>query len=240
MLLTEQETKAICQKLLGYTKADDAQVSVGSEDYSHLRFAANAFTTSGRREDASASVTVWIDKKRGSAAANDLDEASLKMAVEDAERLARISPVDREYVPTLGPQNYKPSGGYVEATVNLSLSDRAKAIDEIIRSCEKNGVIGAGFHHAAGDAGGSATKNGNFHYRRSSLVSLSVTARTPDGGSSGYFLRNHFDVAKLDTARIGREAIQKALDSRNPRTLDPGTYSVILEAQAAGDLIHFG
>jgi len=240
VLLSEQETKAICQKLLSYTKADDAQVSVGSEDYSHLRFAANAFTTSGRREDVSASVTVWIDKKRGSASANDLDEASLKMAVEDAERLARISPVDREYVPTLGSQDYKPSGGYVEATVNLSLSDRAKAIDEIIRACEKKGVIGAGFHHASGDAGGSATKNGNFHYHRSSLVSLSVTARTPDGGSSGYFLRNHFDVAKLNTARIGREAIQKALDSRNPRTLEPGVYPVILEAQAAGDLIHFG
>src|SRR6266513_2392631 len=113
MLLTEQQTKALCQKLLSYTKADDAQVSVGSEDYSHLRFAANAFTTSGRRENAVASVTVWIDKRRGSAAANDLDDASLRTAVEDAERLARISPVDREYVPTLGPQRYKPTGGYV-------------------------------------------------------------------------------------------------------------------------------
>src|ERR1051326_4567062 len=107
MLLSEKESKNICDKLLSLTRADDAEVSVFSDDYSHLRFAANAFTTSGRREDASASVTVWIDKKRASAAANDLDEASLKMAVEDAERLARISPVDREYVPTLGPQDYK-------------------------------------------------------------------------------------------------------------------------------------
>src|SRR6266571_6008061 len=239
MLLTEKESKAICQKLLGHTKADDAEVSVSSEDFSHLRFAANGLTTSGRRENATVTVTVWIDKKRGSAAANDLDDTPLKMAVEQAEQLARISPVDREYLPTLGRQSYKPSGGYVEATVNLSLSERAKAIDGIIRACEKNGVIGAGFHHAAGDAGGSATKNGNFHYQRSSLVSLSVTARTPDGGSSGYFLRNHFDIAKLDAARIGREAILKALSSRNPRTLEPGIYPVILEAQAADDLIRF-
>jgi predicted Zn-dependent protease len=125
----------------------------------------------------------------------------------------------------------------VDATVNLALSSRAKAIDEIIRKCEKEGVIGAGFHHASGDASGSATKNGNFHYRKSSLVSLSVTARTPDGTSSGYFLRNHFDISKLETARIGHEAIQKALTSKNPRTLEPGAYPVILEAQAADDLI---
>src|SRR5437867_3165521 len=104
MLLTERESKAICDKLLRLTKADDAEVSVSSESFSHLRFAANAFTTSGRRENATARVTVWIDKKRGGAAANDLDDASLKMAVEEAERLARISPVDKEYVPTLGPQ----------------------------------------------------------------------------------------------------------------------------------------
>src|SRR5882724_8071964 len=240
MLLTEKESKAICDKLLGSAKADDAEVSVTSEDFSHLRFAANGFTTSGRRENATATVTVWIDKKRGSAAANDLDDASLKRAVEQAEQLARISPVDREYLPTLGRQSYKPTGGYVEATVNVSLSGRAQAIDEIIRACEKEGVIGAGFHHATGTASGFATKNGNFHYQRSSLVSLSVTARTPDGASSGFFLRNHFDVAKLDTARIGREAIQKALDSQNPRTLEPGVYPVILEAQAADDLIHFG
>jgi predicted Zn-dependent protease len=240
MLLTESETKAICDKLLGMTKAEDAQVSIGSDDFSHLRFAANGFTTSGRREDVSASITVWIDKKRGSAAANDLDDDSLMRAVEQAEQLARISPVDREYLPTLGPQTYKPTGGYVETTANPSLPERAKSVDAIIGACEKAGVIGAGFHHANGAAGGSATRNGNFHYRRSSLVSLSVTARTTDGGSSGFFLRNHFDVAKLNTERIGREAIKKALNSKEPRTLDPGIYPVVLEAQAVGDLAQLG
>jgi predicted Zn-dependent protease len=240
MLLTESETKALCDQLLGCTRADDAEARVNSEDYSQLRFAANGFTTSGRRESATASITVWIDKKQGSATASNLDAESLKAAVAQAEELARRAPVDKEYVPTLGPQTYRPTAGYVEATCNLSLADRAKAIDEIIRACEQAGVIGAGFHQASGTAGGFATKNGNFHFDRESQASLSVTARTPDGGSSGYFLRNHVDIAKLDTARIGREAIRKALDSRNARTLGPGTYPVILEAQAAGDLLRMG
>src|SRR5213078_3031780 len=93
--------------------------------------------------------------------------------------------------------------------------------------------------HANGTASAFATKNGNFHYQRSSLVSLSVTARTPDGGSSGFFLRNHFDVAKLDTAPIGRTAIQKAVSTKNPRTLEAGVYPVILEPQAADDILGF-
>src|SRR5262245_11804566 len=183
MLLSDNESKAICETLLSCTGADDAEASVTSEDFSHLRFAANSFTTSGRRENASAGITVWIDKKRGSASANDLDDASLKRAAEEAEQLARISPVDREYVPTLGPQSYRPSNGYVEATVNISLSERAREVDAVIRACQKAGVIGAGFHHSHATTTTSATKNGNFRYRRSSLVSLSVTARTPDGSS---------------------------------------------------------
>jgi predicted Zn-dependent protease len=237
MLLSEPQTRAICEQLLSFTKAEDASAGVSSNDLSHLRFATNSFTTCGRRESESASITVWIDKKRGSASASNLEEASLRMAVAQAEELARLAPVDKEYLPTLGAQTYRPAGGYVEATSNLSVADRARAIDEIIRRCEKAGVLGAGFHHANGSASGFATKNGNFHYQRSSLVSLSVTARTRDGGSSGYFLRNHFDIAKLNTERIGREAIQKAITSKDPRRLEPGTYSVILEAQAAEDLI---
>jgi predicted Zn-dependent protease len=239
MLLTEKEARTICEKLLSYVKADDAVVGVSSENYSHLRFATNAFTTSGARENASVSVTVWIDKKRGSASTNEIDDESLKSTVALAEQLARISPVDREYMPTLGKQTYKPVSGYAEATSNISVTSRAKTINDVIVACEKAKVVGAGFHQARGTAGASATRNGNFLYDRSSLVSLSTTARTPDGTSSGYFLRNHFDVTKLDTARVANEAIRKALDSRNPRVLDAGVYPAILEPQAVADLLGF-
>ena len=239
MLLTETEARAICEKLLSYVKADDAVVGVTSENYGHLRFASNAFTTSGARENVSVGVTVWIGGRRGSANTNEIDDESLKSTVALAEQLARISPVDREYMPTLGKQTYKPVNGYAEATSNISLSARAKTINDVIAACEKSKVIGAGFHQARGSAGASATKNGNFIYDRSSLVSLSTTARTADGTSSGYFLRNHFDVSKLDTARVANEAIRKALDSRNPRVLEPGVYPAILEPKAVADLLGF-
>jgi predicted Zn-dependent protease len=237
MLLSEKEARAICEKLMSYVKADDASVGVTSENYSHLRFAANAFTTAGARENISVNVTVWIGNRRGAASTNEIDDESLKTAVALAEQLARISPVDREYMPTLGAQTYKPVNGFVEATSNISLASRAKAIGDVLGACEKSKIIGAGFHQARGRAGATMTKNGNFDYERSSLVSLSTTARTADGTSSGYFLRNHFDVAKLDTARVANEAIRKALDARNARVLDAGVYPAILEPQAVADLL---
>lgn len=240
MLLDEREARAITSKLLGYVKADDAAVGVSAEEYSHLRFAANAITTSGRREDATASVTVWIGGRRGAATTNALDDASLRAAVAQAETLARVSPVDREYVPTLGPQVYKPTVQYAEATRRITPSARARTAGEIIALCERANVVGAGFHQASASAAASATKNGNFHFERETDVSLSVTARTADGTGSGYFQRGHFDAAQFDPLRVARESIAKAVGSRSPRQLDPGTYTVVLEAQAVGDLYSLG
>lgn len=237
MLLNEVEVKTLTAKILSMVNADDASAGVSSNKQSHLRFAGNNVLTSGSREGRNANVTVWIGGKRGTASTNDLDDSSLKAMVDQAEKIARNAPPDREYMPTLGKQAYKPVNGYVEATANLSLTDRAKQIGAILTECEKSGVIGAGFHSAGSQTGGSATKNGNFEYERSTSVGLSVTARTPDGTSSGYFLRGHHDIAKLDTMRIARESIRKALEGKNARAIEPGIYTVILEPQAVADLI---
>jgi predicted Zn-dependent protease len=237
MMLTERESRRLCEKILDYTKAEDAVVNVSSDSLSHLRFAGNAFTTSGTRNSAGVQVTVWNDRKRGSASTSETDDASLKAAVEQAEQLARLSPVDVEYLPTLGPQDYRPVRGYVEATANVSAGARARVVNEAISACEKAKVVGAGFYRTSASANATATKHGNFSFERSSLVSLGMTARTPDGGSSGYFLRSHFDVAKFDPHRVAREAIRKALESREPRTLSAGAYPVILEPQAVADLL---
>lgn len=239
MLLTENEAKKICEKTLSLTKADDASVSVSNSEVSHVRFAENAFTTSGKRENRGINITVWIGGKRGSSSTNDFDESSIKDAIEQAEKIASLAPPDREYMPTLGAQTYKPVNDYVEATANISLANRAKAIGNILAECEKAKIIGAGFYQSQANVSASATKNGNFNFERSTVVGLSVTGRTSDGTSSGYFARGHFDVNKLDTARIAREAIKKTLDGRNAKTLDPSVYTVILEPQAVADMLGF-
>ena len=239
MLLTEQEARNITEKLLSFVKADDASVGVNSEQLSHLRFADNSFLTSGQTEERGASVTVWIGGRRGAASTSDFDDASLRATVEQAEQIARLAPIDREYLPTLGKQTYKPVNAFVEATANLSLAARAKAIGDILALSEKEKVISAGFHQARARSSGFATKNGNFGFDKTAVVGLSVTARTSDGESSGYFARNHFDISRLDTNRIAREAIRKALEGRNARTMEPGVYSVILEPQAVADLLGF-
>ncbi len=236
MLLGESEAKAICAKALGLVKADDVEITLSGEKLSHLRFAVNAFATSGYHEDLELTATVWIGQRKGSATTNELSDAALRAVVAEAEEIARVSPVDEEYLPTLTAQTYQPAGGFVEATLDLPLEARARAVGDVVARCERAGAVGAGFHQARGSVDAGATKNGNFRYGRATLASLSLTARTPDGTGSGYAIRNHFDIAKLDTSRVASVAVEKALASRQPRALDPGVYTVILEPQAVADL----
>ena len=126
MLLNENEAKQITDKILSYVKADDAQVSVSSEKYCHPRFARNAFLTSGNTVERGANITVWIEGKRGLSSTTDFDDASLKAMVEEAEKIAEISPVDREYLPTLGKQKYKESNAFAEDTAKISLEKSCK------------------------------------------------------------------------------------------------------------------
>jgi predicted Zn-dependent protease len=237
MLISADEARRITGRVIGLIEADDASVEVTSRVHRHLRFAANAFQTSGDRDGRSVTVTVWVDRRRGSATTTELGDGALMRLVDQAQELARLAPVDLEYVPTLGPQKYEPTRQYVEDTARLSLADRARAVDQALTESERAGVVLAGFHQAQSTATAHATKNGNFAYERATIASLGVTARTPDGAGSGYFLRSHNDIRRLDTRQIAREAIRRARESTGARTLEAGPYPVVLEAQAVADLI---
>src|SRR5690606_21566298 len=68
-------------------------------------------------------------------------------------------------------------------------------------------------------------------------VTYTVTMRTDDGTGSGWVTRDFHDVNKLDTSEASRVAIDKALQSRNPKAIEPGKYTVILEPAASAELI---
>jgi predicted Zn-dependent protease len=238
-MLTEAESRALCEAALSRSQAGDASVEVRSETTSHARFADNSLTTSGRAEDVTIRVTAWVDRRRGTATTNDPSPDAVAGAVAEAEQIARISPVDREYVPTVGAATYPAGGGFAAPTVDLSLPDRAEVLRSVIDACRGRDVAGAGFHEAGGTAVAVATRNGNFRYRRSSHASLALTARTGDGTGSGYFGRDHFDVRRIDHARVAGQAVDKAVRSRGARPIEPGAYRVILEPQAAYDLLNF-
>lgn len=241
-MLTREEALRLCETVLSRAReagAEDANVSLQSSVESHARFADNRISTSGRSEDLEITSTVWVGRRRGSIVGNDPSADALTRMADEAVQIARVSPVHREYVPTLGPLEYPEARGFATATANVDVTARATALEAVVAACRGAKVTGAGFHTARASSIAAATANGNRRYFRSSEAGLSVTARTADGTGSGYYAGDHFDIARLDTKRIAEQAVMKAVRSREPKALEPAAYPVILEPQAVADLVGF-
>ena len=241
-MVNREEALRICETVLAHAKAagaEDATVSLRSTTQQHARFADNRITTSGRAEDLQITTTVWVARKRGSSIGNDAGAGALKQLADEAVQIARVSPVHREYLPTLGPRTYPEHRGYAASTANVDLDARARTLNGVLASCRTAKVIGAGFHSAGELATAEATANGNRRYFRSTTADFSVTARAADGTGSGYFSSDHFDLSKLNAQHVVDQAVGKAVKSRQPKPIEPGVYPVILEAQAVADLLGF-
>jgi predicted Zn-dependent protease len=241
-VLNRDDALTMCATVLAHAKAagaEDAAVSLRNTGQSHARFADNRITTSGRAEDLQITTTVWVGRRRGTSSGNDSSADALKQLADEAVQIARVSPVHREYLPTLGAHTYSDHRGYAAATANIDLEARARTLNGVLASCRTAKVTGAGFHTASEVATAEATANGNRRYFLSTNADFSVTARAADGTGSGYFSSDHFDLSKLNAQHVVDQAVNKAVTSRGPKPIEPGVYPVILEAQAVADLLGF-
>jgi predicted Zn-dependent protease len=240
--LSREQAKALADRVLTFAKADETRVNITTGWSGNTRFAGNEITTSGGSTNTTITVTSTIGRRRASAQTNILDDASLKRTVESAESLTRLSPENPELVPELGPQDYATVNGYFDSTAGLDPEKRAAATKSAIDAAESAGGAGsnifvAGFLEANAGANAIATSRGLFAYHRSTSANLGVTARTPDGTGSGWSNAGARDWGKINAAALGSIASQKAVASRNPRAIEPGLYTVVLEPAAVSDIM---
>lgn len=235
--LSESDARAVLTKVLGFSKADECEASLTGGRSGNLRFARNAVSTSGARENTSLRVQSSYGKKTGTATINEFDDASLEKVVRGAEELAQLAPENPEYVEFLGPQEYLKPVSYFESTAGIDPAFRARAAATSIKLCKDKKLEAAGF--LQDDAGYTAQANtrGLKGYHRTSGIDFSVTVRTPDDKGSGYGIADFNDAKKLDTAAVSAVASEKAARSRETRAIEPGKYTVILEPAASVDLI---
>ncbi len=235
--LSASEAKALLQKVLSFSKADECQVTLDGGKTGNLRFARNAVSTSGAAETLSIGVRSSFGKKSGTTSLNEFDDASLEKVVRRSEELARVAPENPEHVKLLGPQTYLQPKAYFESTAGITPDFRASAAAASINPCKAKGFSAAGFQQDYSGFTAVANSAGLFGYQKSSGADFSVTIRTADGKGSGYGVCDFNDAAKLDTGSISEIAIQKAMRSQETKAIEPGKYTVILEPAASVDLI---
>ncbi len=238
-MYTEQQAKAILDKVIALSKADECTATLQGGVNGNIRFALNNVSTSGSVSDADLAVQVAFGKRVGVATINEFDDESLQRVVRRAEELARLAPENDEFMPAIGKQTYTPSKTYNQTIANITPEYRAKVAVDSINPCKNNGLIAAGFFSDNVGFFAMANSNGNFAYQQSTGLDYTCTVRTDDGTGSGWVARNVADANDFDANKEIKTAISKAKGSRDAKALEPGKYTVILEPAASAGLISF-
>jgi predicted Zn-dependent protease len=237
MIISEAEAKRTTRKVLQLSKADSAVVTLSGHDRGNVRFALNSATTTGFQDELTLTVESNFGKRSGSASTNEFDDRAIEAVVRKCEQIARLAPENPEFLPPLGAQQYLESRAWFKSTAQARPSKLAALCGPVIQEADAAGVTAAGFLEAGATCAAMATSNGLFVYEPSTAVRFTVSARTSDGTGSGWAGQHQHDVARLNVSRLGKTAMQKTVQSRNPVALEPGKYTVILEPPAVCDLL---
>lgn len=238
-ILTQEQTKRICDRVLSFSKADECTVTVRGSRVGNIRFARNAVSTAGLADDTTIAVQVAFGKRVGTATINEFDDKSLEKVVRRAEDLARLAPENPEFMPTIGKQEYKASQTFVQRTADIDPEFRAQAAAYSIEESRKNKLVAAGFFIDSTSFEAIANSNGVFGHQIATSLDYTCTVRTEDGRGSGWVKRSARDAGRFDAREAANVAIEKALRSVDAKALEPGRYTVILEPAATNDLLGF-
>ena len=238
-IYTEEQAKAILDKAIKASKADQCSATLNGGINGNIRYALNSVSTSGRVSDCDLAVEVAFGKRIGTATINSFDDASIEAVVRRAEELAKLAPENPEFVPAIDRQAYKASGTWSDKTAAITPEYRASVAAACIEPCRKDKLVAAGFFTDNASFSAIANSKGNFGYQKTTGVDFTCTVRTDDGHGSGWVARNLGDVSKFDAKSDIQTAIRKAKGSADAKALEPGKYTVILEPAASAGLISF-
>lgn len=236
-IFSKEEAKRILEKVIQYSKADGCQANLNGTNGGNIRYARNTVSTAGENDDVTLAVQCNFGKKSGVATVNEFDDASLEKVVRRAEELARLAPENPEFMELLPQQEYLPSKTFAPATAKITPEDRANAANNSITPAAAKDITAAGFMEDAHNFSAMMNSKGLFGYNEDTNVNFTVTMRSNDGTGSGWVTRDYNDFSKLNTAQASQIAIEKALQSRNAKAIEPGKYTVILEPAASVDLL---
>jgi predicted Zn-dependent protease len=233
-MYSRDEVKAITDKVIDMSKADAIEVEFTGGERSATRFANSNITANMVQYERNLSVTIHVGTRSATASTRDFDEASLRTAVEDAQKRAQEARENPDAVPLVeGPQDYVTVEAVLPSGVSFGPAERARMVKQSLDVCQKKGVIGSGYIPKVHLTTCTANSKGLFAYYQYAEASFTLTCRTKDGGGSGWAGSTGIkDVSLIDATELTEIASDKALKSQKPRAIEPGRYSTILEPRA--------
>jgi PmbA protein len=211
-------------------------VFIGS-DYGLTRYANSAIHQNMADQNNNILFKVAIDKKVGVASTNILEPEAMKRACLNAAMIAERAKPNPNFGGFAKGAKYKKLNGYFDVTARVTPAKRAAVVKKICDRASKKGLNASGALTTSSSEIAVVNTNGLVAYQPGTSGFINIIISSDDSSGYAQGLSRRFD--RIDFDSLADRAVNKCLLSRNPQTLDPGQYDVILEPAAVANLLEW-
>ena len=234
-MMGQEAALALLDKALGYSRAQETDIYLSAQDLGLSRFAGGAIHQNVAHGDIVLNVRSVAGKRLGRATTNDLSDAGVQRAVETALQNALLMPEDPGFMGLPEPSEPPKIDSWDEATAQCSPEARAKIVRWVCLQGREHGLNVSGACRTGVQEIAVVSNRGARAYHAGTFAGLIIN--TMSDTSAGWAKGGSWRLSDLDTEALGREAVSKAVDGRNPVAIEPGRYPVVLDTYAVDDIL---
>lgn len=233
-MTSHEEFRFLADLVITRSSGDDTIVTLHDSHTGTARFANNQVIQNVDTRRGTLAVTVAFGGRHGTATTTDFTAGSIQETLARAERIARVSPEDPEYLPPAEPHVFAVRQTARPETVAAGPIRRLEYANEAIGQCRMENLMAAGIVSSSVSSVGIAAGNGLFGYEARADARFSLTVQA--GDATGWSAAAHRSLDHLKIQERTLAAINKAKRGRDLNELPPGRYPVILEPAAVAGL----
>ena len=226
---------AVLEKALGYSKAQETDIYLSAQDLGLSRFAGGAIHQNVAHSNITLNVRSVTGKRLGRATTNDLSDSGVQKAVEAALQNALLMPEDPAFAGLPLPAEAPNVDSLDEATANCSPETRATIVRGVCLQGQEHNLNVSGACRTGVQEIAVVSSRGARAYHPGTFAGLIIN--TMSGSSAGWAKGGSWRLSDMDTEALGREAVSKAVDGREPVAIEPGRYPVVLDTYAVDDIL---
>ncbi|HEY3821763.1 MAG TPA: metallopeptidase TldD-related protein [Polyangiaceae bacterium] len=234
---------ALGQEVLRAAGETEAEVYLRTAERGCARFAIGELGQHMQLSEPQAVVRVAHGARVAETVTSRLDRDALVDAVRATGRAARLVP-EVEGFPGFTRAD-EPTGAaphrYIAATAGASPEERVERLAPVLAAIRDAGLVSAGMLETTSASHALATTGGCAREHDETTASFRVWAlETPGaGGAAGYGGQVHHDVGELRLAEETDRALRVCRMSRQPASLEAGSYDVVMEPEAVTELLEW-
>lgn len=237
MMLGRAKSIKILQTAIEYSTAGMTQATLTIGESSLTRFANSRIHQNVSEKDAELAVKVVLGTKIGYATTNQLDEQSIAAVVDKAVAFAQHSQENPDFISLPTPTPVEEIDTFDENVAQMSPEARADAVSGMINEGARFGATAAGSLSTGYHEFAVASSLGVGVYNAKSMAHVSTVMTA--GNGHGYADQVSERLSDIEPLLAAAEAASRSERSRDPQSLPPGEYTVVLLPYAVAEFLEF-